>query len=80
VLTIVPKFAEAHVGRALTLCALGRLDEALASADRAAELKPSLAAAHVARADALDALGRKDEARSAREQAAAAQGPAPNGE
>ena len=61
-LPLAADFAEAHLGRALALQQLGRLDDALASIDRALALKPALAAAHKARASVLQAMERADEA------------------
>ena len=64
-------FAEAHLSRAHALQQLGRLDEALAGADRAIALKPDLANAHRGRAVVLVAMGRAEEARASTETAAA---------
>ena len=57
-----PGFAEAHYNRGVTLVALRRCAEAVASYDRALALRPDFAQAHADRGAALAALGRYDAA------------------
>jgi protein O-GlcNAc transferase len=65
-----PKFAEAYLGRALALRKLSRLDEALASVDKAIDIKGDVGKMYGARASLLRSLGREDEARAADARAA----------
>ena len=57
--------AEAYLGRALVLKKLARLEDALASVDKAIGLKDDVAKMHEARASLLRSLGREDDARAA---------------
>ncbi len=62
--------AEAYLGRALALRKLARPGEALASVDKAIEIKSDMATMHGARASLLRALGREEEAKAADARAA----------
>jgi len=62
--------AEAFLGRALVLKKLARLDDALASVNKAIELKGDVAKMHEARASLLRSLGREDDAHAADARAA----------
>jgi predicted RNA polymerase sigma factor len=57
--------AEAYLGRAVVLKRLARLDDALASVDKAIGMKGDVAKMHEARASLLRALGRDEDARAA---------------
>jgi tetratricopeptide (TPR) repeat protein len=57
--------AEACLGRALALKKLARHDDALASVDKAIDIKPDVAEMHEARASLLRLLGRDEEADTA---------------
>jgi predicted RNA polymerase sigma factor len=63
--------AEAYLGRAVVLKKLARLDDALASVDKAIELKSDVAKMHEARAALLRDLGRVEDASAAEAHAAA---------
>jgi protein O-GlcNAc transferase len=62
--------AEALLGRALVLKKLARLEDALASVNKAIELKGDVAKMHEARASLLRSLGREDDACAADARAA----------
>jgi tetratricopeptide (TPR) repeat protein len=62
--------AEAYLGRALVLKQLTRLDDALASIDKAIEMKGDVAKMYEARASLLRDLGRDEDARAADARAA----------
>jgi protein O-GlcNAc transferase len=62
--------AEAYLGRAVVLKRLARLDDALASVDKAIGMKGDVAKMHEARASLLRDLGRLDDARAADAKAA----------
>ena len=68
---MVPGAAAPHINLAMALGALGRHEEALASADRALELDASSPDAHTNRGNALLALGRADAGLAAHAQALA---------
>ena len=60
----------AHSQRGIALKALGRLDEALASAERALAQQPDLAEAHASRGHVLKAMARAAEAEASFKRAA----------
>jgi len=62
--------AEAYLGRAVALKKLARLDDALASVDKAIGMKADVAKMHEARASLLRELGRDEDARAADARAA----------
>ena len=62
--------AEAYLGRALALKKLSRVDDALASVDKAIAVKADVAKMHEARASLLRSLGREDDAQTADRRAA----------
>jgi tetratricopeptide (TPR) repeat protein len=68
---MVPGASAPHINLAMALGALGRHEEALASADRALELDASSPDAHTNRGNALLALGRADAGLAAHAQALA---------
>ena len=64
-----PGSARAHAKMGLALAGQGRLEEALASYDRAVALEPDRAVTHLGRARALAGTGRSDEALAAYDRA-----------
>jgi len=67
----VPDYAEGHNNRGVVLQQMQRLDEALASYDRAIAIKPGYANAHFNRATVLKKMMRREEALASYDQALA---------